>query len=121
MTATAAVRKVKADFSDLALYNRSYVPLFENRAEFLHLVGGAGSGKSRFEAQREIVESFEPKRSRRKTLVVRKVANTLKDSCYSELKTVIYEWGLDAKFEISKSPLGLVNTLTGVEFLFRGF
>jgi phage terminase large subunit len=121
MTATATVRKVKADFSDTGLYNRSYIPLFYNRAEFLHLVGGAGSGKSRFEAQKEIVESFEPARKRRKTLVVRKVANTLKDSCYSELKTVIYEWNLDNKFEISKSPLGIINTITGVEFLFRGF
>jgi phage terminase large subunit len=122
MTATATTpRRVQADFGDTSLYNRSYIKLFYNHSEFLHMVGGAGSGKSRFAAQKEIVESFEPTRARRKTLVVRKVANTLKDSCYSELKTVIYEWGMDRHFAISKSPLGIINTSTGVEFLFRGF
>ena len=113
--------KVTADFSDKRLFNRSYIPLFYNDAEFLHLCGGAGSGKSRFEAQREIVESYEPTRKRRKTIVVRKVFNTLKDSCYAELKTVIYDWGLENDFDISKSPLGIINKQTRVEFLFKGF
>src|SRR3954463_487502 len=106
MHGDAPIIKVKADFSDPQLYNRKYIPLFYNQSEFLHLVGGAGSGKSRFEAQREIVESYEPARKKRKTLVVRKVFNTLKDSCYSELKTTIYEWGRERDFDISKSPLG---------------
>jgi phage terminase large subunit len=120
MTTNATVRKVKADFSDKSLYNPSYIPLFYNDAEFLHLYGSAGSGKSRFEAQREIVESFEPGRKNRKTLVVRKVFNTLKDSCYSELKTIIYDWGVAAQFDILKSPLQITNKLTGVVFLFIG-
>jgi phage terminase large subunit len=99
-------------------FNSSYIPLLENKAEFLHLCGGAGSGKSRFEAQKEILLSYRP---RRKTLVVRKVFNTLKDSCYSELKTVIYEWGKEADFEILKNPLSITNKVSGTEFLFRGF
>lgn len=111
---------MKADFSDINLYNKVYVPLFENKSEFLHLFGSAGSGKSRFIAQREIVESFEPSRKNRKTLVVRKVYNTLNHSCYSELKTVIYEWGLQDSFEILKSPLMITNKYTGVVFVFIG-
>lgn len=117
MTANAATRKLQIKF-DPDLFNRSYIPLLHNKAEFLHLFGSAGSGKSMFAAQREIVESYE--RRNRKTLVIRKVGNTLKDSVYSELKGVISEWGLDEHFDILKSPLSITNNLTGVEFLFKG-
>lgn len=116
MTAVAQVFKF-----DAACFNKAYIPLLHNKAEFLHLFGGAGSGKSRFEAQKEIALSFESRRQRRKTIVARKVFNTLKDSCYAELKTVIYEFDLEKYFDISKSPLGMINKQTRVEFLFKGF
>jgi phage terminase large subunit len=108
------------DFSNTRLYNRAYIPLFKNSAEFLHLYGSAGSGKSRFAAQKEIVKSFLSSRRDRKTLIVRKVAKTLKDSVYSELKTIIFDWKLDDCFDILKSPLQITNKLTGVTFLFIG-
>lgn len=108
------------DFSSASLYNRAYMPLFKNDAEFLHLYGSAGSGKSRFAAQKEIVKSFRAERKDRKTLVVRKVAKTLKDSVYSELRSIIYAWGVDDCFDILKSPLQITNKLTGVTFLFIG-
>lgn len=113
-------KRMIADFSDPSLYNRAYLPLFYNDTEFVHLFGSAGSGKSRFAAQREILESFEPTRKGRKTLCIRKVFNTIKESIYSELKTVIYEWNLDSRFELLKSPLQITNKLTGVTFLFIG-
>jgi phage terminase large subunit len=100
-------------------FNGSYLPMLDNTSEFLHFCGGAGSGKSRFVAQREILKSFT--RTKAKTLVVRKVFNTLRDSCFSELKTVIYQWKLEDHFEILKSPMSITNKLTGVEFIFRGF
>ena len=108
------------DFSDPRLYNAAYKPLFQNDAEFLHLYGSAGSGKSRFAAQKEIVKSFRSDRRDRKTLVVRKVAKTLKDSVYSELKGIIYDWKIDDCFDLLKSPLQITNKLTGVTFLFIG-
>jgi phage terminase large subunit len=120
MTAVNNIKKIKCDFSDVNLYNRVYIPLFENKSEFIHLFGSAGSGKSRFEAQKEIVLSFDWNRRSRKTLVVRYVATTLKDSVYAELKTVIYEWNLREHFEILKSPLQITNLLTGVVFIFIG-
>jgi phage terminase large subunit len=104
---------------DRECFNPSYIPMLHSDGEFEHFYGGAGSGKSRFVAPREIISSFE--RHKRKTIVVRKVFNTLKDSCYAELKTVIYEWGLEDCFDVSKSPLGIVNNVTGTEFLFKGF
>ncbi len=100
-------------------FNSAYLPVLDNTSEFIHFVGGAGSGKSRFIAQREILKSFT--RTKAKTLVVRKVFNTLRDSCFSELKTVIYQWKLEDHFEILKSPMSITNKLTGVEFIFRGF
>ncbi len=108
------------DFSSPSLYNSAYRRLFKNDAEFLHLYGSAGSGKSRFAAQKEIVKSFLSERRGRKTLCVRKVATTLKDSIYSEIKSVIYSWKLDDCFDIMKSPLQITNKLTGVTFLFIG-
>ena len=118
MTTNAKVQTF--DFSSPRLYNAAYVPLFKNDAEFLHLYGSAGSGKSRFAAQKEIVKSFRSERRDRKTLIVRKVAKTLKDSVYSELKGVIYQWKLDDCFDILKSPLQITNKITGVVFLFIG-
>src|SRR6185436_16374500 len=63
---------------------------------------------------------FEPTRRNRKTLVIRKVAKTLKESAYSEIKTVIYEWGLQESFHFLLSPLSITNKLTGVQMLFMG-
>lgn len=119
MTATNQVNFTR-DFSNPQLYNRAYLPLFKNKAEFLHLWGSAGSGKSRFIAQKEIVKSYLNQRRNRKTLVIRKVGVTLKDSVYSELKKVIYNWKLQADFEILKSPLSITNKLSGVQILFIG-
>lgn len=121
MTATKQIEEIQTfDFSNRALYNAVYIPLFRNNSEFLHLLGSAGSGKSRFAAQKEIAFSFNSERRSRKTLIVRKVATTLKDSVYAELKTVIYEWKLQDCFEILKSPLQIVNKITGLTFVFIG-
>lgn len=111
---------VRCDFSNRELYNPVYIPLFKDRSEFLHLFGSAGSGKSRFAAQRELVLSFDSSRRRRKTLVLRKIANTVKDSVYAELVQVVHEWNFTDHFKILKSPLSIVNRVTGVEFLFKG-
>ena len=108
------------DFSEKSLYNPAYTPLFNNKSEFLHLYGSAGSGKSRFQAQRTIIKSFLSHRRGRKSLCIRKVFNTLKESVYSELKTVIYQWKLEAHFEMLKSPLSITNKVTGIPILFIG-
>jgi phage terminase large subunit len=121
MTATNQIEKIPVyDFSDARLYNAAYIHLFDIKHRFLHMYGSAGSGKSNFGFQREIVESYEPARRNRKTMVVRQTYNTLKDSCYADLKSVIYDWDLADEFDILKSPLSLTNKKTNVEFIFRG-
>jgi phage terminase large subunit len=121
MTNQAQIERIPVyDFSDPLLYNAAYIHLFGVKNRFLHMFGSAGSGKSNFGFQREIVESYEPHRKNRKTMVVRQTYNTLKDSCYADLKSVIYDWELQDDFEILKSPLSITNKITGVEFIFRG-
>jgi len=114
-------KELTIDFSDPKLFNPTYLPLLDDDSEFLDLWGSAGSGKSRFVAQKEIIKSFEPERARRATIVSRKVYATLKDSCYAELMAVIYEWGLEDLFHTTTSPLFIQNKITKVKFLFRGF
>lgn len=109
------------DFSDERLFNPVYTPLIEDESEFLHLWGSASSGKSYFEAEKEIILSFNPERYRRRTIVARKVYCTLRDSCFQQLCEVIYNWGLDDVFHITTSPLYIENKLTKVGFIFRGF
>lgn len=53
-------------------------------------------------------------------LVVRKVYNTLKDSCYAELTWAIHRLGLDKWFECKTSPLEITYTPTGQKIYFRG-
>lgn len=108
------------DFSNPKLYNEAYLPLFHNKTRFLHLFGSAGSGKSVFGGQKEIVLSFREERKNRKTLVVRKVFNTLKNSVFSQLKSQIYEWDLQDCFDFTSSPLSITNKLTNVTFIFVG-
>lgn len=120
MTATAKIKKIKCDFSNRDLYNAVYIPMFENKSRFLHLFGSAGSGKSVFACQKEIALSFDYNRRNRRSLVVRKVKDTIKESVYAELKGVISDWNLDSHFEILKSPLYIRNRLTNIGFIFFG-
>lgn len=108
------------DFSNPKLYNEVYLPLLYNKSRFLHLFGSAGSGKSVFAVQKEIIFSFNEQRRRRKTLIVRKVFNTLKRSVHAQLKAQIYEWNLEDCFEITVSPLAITNKVTDVQFIFIG-
>lgn len=52
-------------------------------------------------------------------LVLRKVAKTLRESVYAELKNVIYRWGLGQLFKIHKGEL-LIECANGNQILFAG-
>lgn len=109
------------DISNPNLFNPTYIPLIENRATFLHLWGSASSGKSYFAAQREVIKTFDKRRARRNAIIARKVYQTLRDSCFAQLREIIYSWGLEDLFHITTSPLHIENKLTKAGMLFRGF
>ena len=54
------------------------------------------------------------------TLVVRKVYNTLRDSCYKQLLWAIHRLGVDSFWQKKESPLQLTYLPTGQVILFRG-
>jgi phage terminase large subunit len=114
------VREEVFDFSDPGLYNPVYIPTFKRPESCLHYFGSAGSGKSVFVAQKEIVLSFQNWRRNRKTLVARRYYNSLGQSCYSQLKSIIYQWGVDDCFKFGTSPYYIRNLRTNVEFIFLG-
>lgn len=106
-----------ADFSCLDYYNPIYIPLLYNKKRYIFLMGWSGSGKSKFQSQKEIIKTFEPGN---RLLVVRKVKDTMKESVFWELTGVISEWNLTHLFEIKHSPLSIRNIVTGSDVVFRG-
>jgi phage terminase large subunit len=108
------------NLSNPKLFNPVYIPFLSDNTEFLHFYGGAGSGKSRFVAQKEIIKTFDKTRIGKRCLVIRKIGRTLKDSVYTELKQVYSGWGFYPYFDALKSPLSITNKLTGSEILFSG-
>lgn len=98
-------------------YNPAYEDLFNDRKFLNFLYGGAGSGKSVFTAQREIIRLLEKKE---KLVCVRKVKDTIKDSQFAELCDVISNAKLDDLFHITKSPMEIKCKHNGSMVIFRG-
>ena len=88
----------------------------EVRKPLLVIEGGRGSGKSRGIAQGLILRSL---RQRLRIALVRKVADTIRDSIYKETTDVIAEWNLERYFNATVSPLA-INVSNGSEFLCKG-
>lgn len=70
--------------------NASFLPLFFCKSRYLVLKGGGGSGKSIF-AGRKILERATSEPGHR-VLVIRKVARTLRRSCFDQLKDQAYTY-----------------------------
>jgi len=57
--------------------NKIYLPLLSNTSRYLHIFGGAGSGKSYFAAQKVLLRVLTEQKHR--FLLVRKVARTIRN------------------------------------------
>lgn len=112
---------VNIDLTELPnLTNDKFYPLYGNKSRYLVLMGGGGSGKSVFTAQKIIVRMLTEQKHR--ILVLRKVAKTLRESVFMELKNVIYRWGLEELFKIPKGTSSElhISCINGNEILFAG-
>lgn len=129
----AEIQKIKLESNKQQVYmpakniGRAFVDLYRDIKERKHddywLEGGRGSIKSSFWSQ--IVPEELENNSNWCAICIRKVANTLKDSVYSQL-----EWGMDNLSETfpfinenwvkTKSPLEMRNKKTGQMIYFRG-
>lgn len=81
--------------------NPIYSPFYQDKSRTLVIHGGAGSGKSVFISSKVLRRVCEE--TPHKFLVIRKVANTLKDSVYAEFLSRIDEWGLYKHVNVNKT------------------
>jgi hypothetical protein len=98
--------------------NDVYIPYIENTSRFLVLKGGGGSGKSVF-ASFKISLRTTTERGH-KFLCLRKVANTIKESIFAELKERLFELGCLEEFEINKTEKTFTHLPTGNQILCMG-
>ena len=104
------------DFSNPLLYNEKYISLLKNKKRYIFCVWSWWSWKSKFQAQKEIIKSFE---KWNRCLCVRKVKDTIKESMFAELCWVINDWELLEYFTVTKSPMWIINNFTWSDFVFR--
>jgi phage terminase large subunit len=97
--------------------NSCYKPYFNTKYTTNIFFGGSGSGKSVFMAQKVMLDLIKGDRY----LVCRKVAATLKYSCYQEIKTAIINAGLQDYFVFNLAPdLKITCIKNGTFALFKG-
>jgi len=99
------------------IFNKAYKPFLENKADTLIFFGGSGSGKSFFIAQRAVIDLL---KGGVNYLVIRKVANTLKDSVFALLESVIYKWKIENYFKINKTDKTITCKKNGYVILCKG-
>ena len=98
--------------------NEAYIPYFYAKKRYEVFYGGAGSGKSKFVGQKVLLKTLIE--SGRKWLVIRKVANTLRNSCFALINAYINQWGLGSFFKVNKSDMQITCLLNGSTILFKG-
>lgn len=99
-------------------FNEVYLPQLENyKNRFNVFFGGAGSGKSHFVFAKMVFKYL--KYPNRKCLVVRKVNNTLKDSCFALVKSILSDWQLYEQCKVNKTDL-TIELPNGSHFIFKG-
>lgn len=102
---------------DKKVFNDVYYPyLYDYSHRYEVYYGGAGSGKSVFVCQKLIVKACTQKR---KVLVIRKVASTLKDSVFDLFLTTLSRWGLLPYCKVNQSNYS-IKLPNGSQFLFKG-
>lgn len=98
--------------------NAAFLPLFFVDSRYLVLKGGAGSGKSIFVGQK-ICERVTTEEGHR-VLVCRKVARTLRQSCFAQIVDQLSRYHPDVRISKNQSDMVIKIEDTGSEILFAG-
>lgn len=100
--------------------NDAFMPLFADKHRYLVLKGGGGSGKSIWAGQK-VLERCTGEKGHR-WLVCRKVAKTLRESCFAQLRSQAYEFYADMVDYIPKGKGGdmYIRFKNGSEIIFAG-
>lgn len=97
--------------------NETFMPLYFDKHRYLVLKGGGGSGKSIF-AGRKVLERVTSEPGHR-WLVVRKVARTLRESCWAQLRGQLSDHYAGSGYKINKSDMK-ITFRNGSEIIFAG-
>ena len=100
--------------------NKAYKQIYkrETKKRFNFIYGGAGSGKSVALADAIIIDLESPEKNN--WLILRKVATSLKDSCYTLLLNRLSDFELLDDFKITKQPMEIISKRTGNRAIFYG-
>lgn len=100
------------------LFNPVYLKYLNDKHRYQIFYGGAGSGKSVFVAQRELVKFFEGGHN---FLIVRKTGKTNRNSTFALIKQILNSWNIPTKwYKINKSEMTITNTVNGSQIAFAG-
>ncbi|ALG64512.1 terminase large subunit [Bacillus phage Silence] len=110
----SAVKKVSLK----KVVGKGYTEFWNCKKRYIALKGGRGSKKSKTTALRWIYLLMKYPLSN--LLVVRKVRDTLKDSCFSDLKWATEQLNVSDLWKFQVSPLQATFIPTGQKILFRG-
>ncbi|OHR73998.1 hypothetical protein HMPREF3291_05275 [Bacillus sp. HMSC76G11] len=108
------------------VFNKIYLDndLLNDKSRYLVLMGGGGSGKSVFAAQKWVIRLMKESHPtyKHRILVLRKVKDTLRGSVFEQLKDVINRWNLNPLFQIPKGRNSelYIKCKNGNEFIFAG-
>ncbi len=97
--------------------NDAFFPLFFDTSRFLVMKGGGGSGKSIFAGQKVLERCTSE--SGHRWLVCRKVARTLRESCFEQLVGQIADYYPNSGAKINKSDMSITFE-NGSKILFAG-
>ena len=97
--------------------NECFLPLFFDEHRYLVLKGGGGSGKSIF-AGRKLLERATTEPGHR-ILVCRKVARTIRESCFEQLCGQVMDHYPDSGYRFNKSDMN-ITFANGSKILFAG-
>jgi PBSX family phage terminase large subunit len=108
--------QIEVEF-DYEIFLPKYRPLVDSTADRIVLWGGRDSGKSHFIAQALVKECLENEYF--KCILNRKVQDTIKESQWATIKSVVEELGLEDMFDFYSSPLE-IRCGNGNKFICRG-
>ncbi len=109
---------LKTEVSIPELVGGGYGKFWDCTKRYRVCKGSRASKKSKTAALNFIVRLMQMPEAN--LLVVRKVANTLRDSCWADLQWATYRLKVNHLWDFTKSPLGAVYKPTGQLILFRG-
>lgn len=101
---------------DAKLVNPAYLEHYGNNRRYQIYYGGSSSGKSYFLASRAAIDCL----CGRNYLVARKVARTLRGSCWNEIIKAISDMQLTRMFQINKNDMAITSTRNGCQIVFAG-